>query len=275
MIENDFDKDTRRLKRYDEIERCCKHLRSLCKVMKMIGISSQYSCHRDSSRESSDASQHSAISRPLFICFDLGMRQRSPTYNMLYFQAILIHPSSFNVQARSILRQSEKSLEIAEGGRYDDLVRRYRPPGNFNSTLPNSYVNASIPICVGVTFNVCKLVESFYIESSLNSVPTSMEIEGTGKFTPDVAGIDLLRRSLGHPLHLASSVKVVVASTNGMDATSASERLFVASHLWAHGISAEYLTQSGVMISLLHPKSSEESTLSVSFGNDGILGNIC
>ena len=64
-------------------------------------------------------------------------------------------------------------------------------------------------------------------------------------------GIDFLRRSLGHPLKMSSSVKCIVASPNGMDSSSFSERFIVAARLWAEGISAEYMPQSGVMLSLL------------------------
>lgn len=63
--------------------------------------------------------------------------------------------------------------------------------------------------------------------------------------------MDALRQSLGHPLSLANTVQCVVTGVHGMDATSAPDRLLVASRLWAEGISAEYMPQSGVMISLL------------------------
>ena len=64
-------------------------------------------------------------------------------------------------------------------------------------------------------------------------------------------GIDFLRRSLGHPLKMSTSVKCIVASPSGMDSSSSSERFIVAARLWAEGISAEYMPQSGVMLSLL------------------------
>lgn len=78
-----------------------------------------------------------------------------------------------------------------------------------------------------------------------------MDAESSQKFVSDAMGMETLRQTLGHPLNQFSSVDCIVGSVHGMDAASASERLLVASHLWAQGISAEYLPQSGVMISLL------------------------
>jgi hypothetical protein len=65
-------------------------------------------------------------------------------------------------------------------------------------------------------------------------------------------GLDTLRASLGHPLFSYSySARCVVSGVNGLDAASARERFVVVSRLWAEGIPAEYLAQSGVMASLL------------------------
>jgi len=160
---------------------------------------------------------------------------------------------------------SDIGVKVAEGGRYDDLVRKNRPPGNFGSALFTFYTNASIPICVGVRFAIGRLVESLYIESTLSLSMATADTDANQKFISDAAGMEVLRKSLGHPLYAASSVQVIVASANGMDAASAGERLIVASHLWSNGISAEYLTHSGVMISLLQSRSKDESTASVRF----------
>mmetsp|Transcript_21174 Transcript_21174/g.25502 ORF Transcript_21174/g.25502 Transcript_21174/m.25502 type:complete len:293 (-) Transcript_21174:1262-2140(-) len=46
-----------------------------------------------------------------------------------------------------------------------------------------------------------------------------------------------------------------------MDAASSAERLFVASRLWAAGISAEYIPQSGVMMNLLKQQREETNSL--------------
>ena len=71
------------------------------------------------------------------------------------------------------------------------------------------------------------------------------------KQSTEKQGLDALRMSLGHPLQYSESVTCLVASVHGMDVGSVPERFIVASKLWAAGISAEYLPQSGVMLSLL------------------------
>ena len=63
--------------------------------------------------------------------------------------------------------------------------------------------------------------------------------------------MDSIRHSLGHPLALASTVQCIVTGVHGMDAATATDRLLVASRLWTEGISAEYMPQSGVILSLL------------------------
>jgi hypothetical protein len=108
-------------------------------------------------------------------------------------------------------------------------------------------------------FSVGKLVELAYNDATV-SVPRGKDaIEMAQKFSMEKQGVDFLRRSLGHPLKMSQSVRCVVASPNGMDSASASERLLVAARLWADGISAEYMTQSGVMLSLIKRLKGEEA----------------
>ena len=38
-----------------------------------------------------------------------------------------------------VISSAGRGIKVAEGGRYDDLVRRYRPPGNFGSAIFNHY----------------------------------------------------------------------------------------------------------------------------------------
>ena len=94
-----------------------------------------------------------------------------------------------------------------------------------------------------------------YLDSFLSSSNFTSEgslISDTEKFSLDKHGIDMLRKSLAHPFHMVqSSIRCIVISVNGFDGADATERLIVASHLWAAGISAEYMTQSGVVNSLL------------------------
>jgi len=101
---------------------------------------------------------------------------------------------------------------------------------------------------MGVRFAVGKLVELVYYDSLLQD---DGDIESTQKFSLEQHGIEFLKRSLGHPLKLSTSVKCIVASPSGMDSSSSSERFLVAARLWMEGISAEYMPQSGVMLSLV------------------------
>lgn len=262
QLETNINTDPRRWKRYDDIGRSVKHLKNLNKVLLAIGVSPYLNGSHHFHNDTAELNQHPHISRPLYICLDLGLRQRRQIYSLLHFQALMIPPSLLHSSSKLTEGHSDVGIMVAEGGRYDDLVRKYRPPGNFGSALLSFYTNASIPICAGVRFSVGKLVESLYMESAPLLSRPSADMESNVKFASDAAGVEYLRSSLGHPLNVAKSVQVMVASTNGMDAASASERLIVASHLWASGISAEYLTHSGVMISLLRARSREDATSS-------------
>jgi hypothetical protein len=257
--------DPRRLKRYDDIGRSAKHVKNLSKVLNLIGVSPHLNRNQHSGPDFPENGQHPSISRPMYICLDLGLRERRQTFSLLYFQALLIPPSALHANGRTRAGEYDGGVKVAEGGRYDDLVRKYRPPGNFGSTLLSFYTSAPIPVCVGVRFSVGRLVESLYIESTLSLATASADVDANSKFVSDSAGIEVLRKSLGHPLRFATSVQVLVASANGLDAGSASERLIVASHLWANGVAAEYLAHSGVMMSLLQRRSRDESTSSVSY----------
>ena len=101
---------------------------------------------------------------------------------------------------------------------------------------------------MGIRFAVGKLVELLYYEATVvdHGDNSSLDVSQMERH-----GIDFLRRTLGHPLKMSSSVQCIVASPNGMDSSSSSERFLVAAHLWSEGISAEYMPQSGVMLSLL------------------------
>ena len=87
--------------------------------------------------------------------------------------------------------------------------------------------------------------------------------------THNVSGIDGLRMMLGHPLPVTHPICCMIVSGNGMDSATLPDRIIVAARLWCEGISAEYIPQSGVMMSLLRRKPSDaqkiDSSSSVSF----------
>ena len=111
--------------------------------------------------------------------------------------------------------------------------------------------------CVGVRFAVPKFVDHLFLDAAIAANYESSNLISKG--ASNKSSFDLLRQCLGHPTLMLPSlhpVKCVIASMNGMDATTLPERARVASFLWAEGISAEYMPQSGVMMNLLKLKSS-------------------
>ena len=161
-----------------------------------------------------------------------------------------------------------KGIKVAEGGRYDDLVRKSRPPGNFGSALFNAYTTAPIPKCVGVRFTIGRLIELIYLETSLSNTILLESFDASKGSNTDVRyELDAIRGSLGAPLNvMPQPIQCMVASVNGLDATTAKDRFIVASRLWSEGISCEYLAQSGLMASLLkqHREELQGSGTSVS-----------
>lgn len=258
---DDKESDTRSLKRFEEIGRIVKHVENLIKTMQSVGMASHI--------DSPSTEPNPGINRPLFVSFDLGLIQRRKHFHgQTLFQCIAI-PNNYFDQDLSLavdhetndklLSSSGRGTKIAEGGRYDDLVRRSRPPGNFGSALFNTYTTVPIPKCVGVKFSVGRLVELAYLGST---VPKSTSIDSydssRGNSQEIVFGIDVIRASLGHPLFLMPPpTQCIVASVHGLDSSTAQDRFIVASSLWANGISCEYLAQSGVLASLLNRQREE------------------
>ena len=135
--------DPRRFRRFDDAGKSLKHLLNLVQLLYSIGVGPLFG-----SRDN-----EAILSRPLYISLDLGLRQRRDHYHgYTLYQCIALKDDYFddivtvdpeNETNDTIL--SGSAMKIAEGGRYDDLVRRYRPPGNFGSTLLNHYTAAPIP----------------------------------------------------------------------------------------------------------------------------------
>ena len=243
--------DPRRLKRFDDVGRSLKSMRELYGLLVSAGISPVFG------REGKQNDRESRLSCPLYISLDLGLRQRRKhLHGLLHFQAIALPDDYFerNVVDEGIIESNDTIISasgpgsrIAEGGRYDELVRKYRPPGNFGSALFNYYTGSPIPMCVSIRFAVGKMVEVIYKQASLPTRRTQYS-EGSS----DVEGMEVLRASLGHPLYAYSYlVRCIVSGVHGLDAASAPERFIVASRLWMEGVAAEYLAQSGLLSSLL------------------------
>lgn len=115
--------DPRRLKRYEEIARVVKSLKQLVALMKTMGIGPLFPFKTDS--------KSGLGSRPLYIALDLGLRQRRKHFNgQLVFQAIVLPDNFFDTDPRDKERKGKPIVglgtKVAEGGRYDDLVRGSR-----------------------------------------------------------------------------------------------------------------------------------------------------
>jgi hypothetical protein len=137
--------DAKRARRYEEAGKSLTHLINLSKLLATIGIGPLLG----------STSSPGALSRPIFISLDLGLRQRRANYyGHTIFQCISLRKSYFEdidhdgdepETNDTILSASGPGAKVAEGGRYDDLVRRYRPPGNFGNARLDQYTAAPIP----------------------------------------------------------------------------------------------------------------------------------
>ncbi len=137
--------DPRRFRRFEDAGKSLKHLSNLVQLLSSIGIGPMFGSNGEAS----------LLNRPLYISLDLGLRQRRDHYHgYTLYQCISLRDNYFDDVVNgddeietndTILSSPGSGLKIAEGGRYDDLVRRYRPPGNFGSALLSHYTTAPIP----------------------------------------------------------------------------------------------------------------------------------
>ena len=265
--------DPKRLKRFEDAAKSLKSVKCLVELLEKMHVGPLLF------RDKVDGSQLT-LRRPLYLALDLGLRQRRKHYHGgSIFQAIVLPEDYFSSPCDPEEHHDSLGTRVAEGGHYSDLVRRFRPPGNFASAAVSHYTSAPIPVSVGVRFFVGKFVELVYVDATMfgrqdRNQPGS-EIRNSDA---DGQNIDLLRRSLGHPLSFSKSVHCVVASVHGLgkyfclatthgidcacliacstDFGGQHERAIVAARLWAEGVSAEYLSQSSVMLSLVRRVSS-------------------
>ena len=115
----------------------------------------------------------------------------------VFFQAILLQDDFFaDKEGKDATKGKHayggKGSRIAEGGRYDNLVRQFRPPGNFGSVQLDSYTAASVPFCMGVRFFVGRMVERIYKDACLDASQQLSKRQGR-------SFLEGVRRSIGHP----------------------------------------------------------------------------
>eukprot|EP00804_Cyclotella_cryptica_P012302 CCRYP_019997-RB/>CCRYP_019997-RB protein AED:0.07 eAED:0.07 QI:234/0.93/0.94/1/0.87/0.82/17/67/1724 len=220
---------------FEEIVKSIHQIKSFIQTMESFGIVSAATQEKNVDVKSNDL-----LSNPAFIALDIGLRHRRLHYHGIIYQAILVRDNFFEEEKPYSRDFSSKGVRIAEGGRYDELVRHFRPPGNLSTP---------IPLCVGIRFSVGKLLERIY-QNSIHPVNAS-----TSKRHSHV---EIIRRSLGYPfLECPVPIQCIITSENGMDRATASERGQVASLLWRYGISCDYVTQGGLIMSLLKLFSSD------------------
>ena len=140
---------------------------------------------------------------------------------------------------------NKTGIKVAEGGRFDELVRRTRPPGNFGTSLTNEYTTARIPICAGARFHLDDVLLAMRKWALMERSKSGDVVAQHG------AVLQTIRVSLGHPLPLMQHVaktnlpQVLVCSTGGMEEDTLVERCSVAWGLRRGGVRAEYQSQVG------------------------------
>ncbi len=145
-------KDTgpKRTKKYEEIGRGLNSLRKFLDAAHAFGVS----VSSEKPHNPRPSSKTGIVHRPpLFIAIDLGLRQEEGHFHgSIFFQAYMFNQDALlkSIEKDELMVRDDDALlisgitvKIAEGGRYDDLVRRYRPPGSHYSAAP-------LPVAVGV-----------------------------------------------------------------------------------------------------------------------------
>lgn len=237
--------DMKRLSKncFSEVMRCIAQLRQVFSALKALGVVTAAAVLNKKEQQPNIGQGKHISSYPAYISVDLGLRQKRNNFSgSTFFQAILLPDEFFGDNEDN--HTGGKGIRIAEGGRYDDLVRQFRPPGNFGSIQVNDYTAVKVPYCIGLTLYVGKMIERLYCDAAKD--------ESSSSSWQGHSFIASLRRSIGHPL-IDSSIPIqcIVTSENGLDLTTCAQRASIASILWRAGISCEYLAQSGVVLSLL------------------------
>jgi translation initiation factor 2-alpha kinase 4 len=145
-------------------------------------------------------------------CFriDLGLSPRPERYTSGFvFQAILLVNNAPTASSSSVASQV-----IAEGGRYDSLITRFK--------LPAAYMKTSTVAAMGVRFSVDKIV------SCVMGAVSSAYLDA--KASPSSLGADVL----------SGGRKVLVCSA-GKASDTMLLRMKMALTLWRQGIGADYL----------------------------------
>jgi serine/threonine protein kinase/histidyl-tRNA synthetase len=250
--------DAKRTKRYEDIGRGIRMLRKLLDAMRACRVG-------PSAKANKEVGDNGDFLNPSFISLDLGLRhKRRHFHGSIYFQVMVIQRSRLKNGGDEVAEKLEPVL-FADGGRYDDLIRRFRPPGNFASVQLNRYTASPIPVAVGVNFYLGRFVEQQYIAAAnARNEALAGYFEGGGvpyqstNAKPSIASVsETIRLGLAHPFPASSSIQCVVASLNGLDSASINDRAEVASRLWIAGIATEFLPQGGALTNVIQASTHE------------------
>ena len=221
-----------KVKRFEDVFRSLRSLRLCLSLMKSLGVQIM---------SSSNPEKNHQISSPIFVSLDLGFRQRRKHYHgQLLFQAISVSgdyskKTGTKHEHLDVFLAGGFATRLAEGGRYDELVRKYRPPGGA--------FGSSIPVCTGVRFFIGAFVEQAYQRAA----ESAKNVQPIRRGSSVHAQIESIRGELGHPLPKHHPIKCLVVSNNGLDAASLNDRARVASILWQSGISCEYACNASAL----------------------------
>ena len=228
-----------KLKRFEDAHRSLKSIRLCLSLIKALGIPTSGTKQEKNHR----------VSSPSFVSFDLGFRQKRRHYHgQLLFQAIAVSGDytkkvSSKHENLDVFLGGGGATRLAEGGRYDDFVRKNRPPGGT--------FGSSIPICVGLRLFIGSLAEQAYQRAAEISQDAHSSTNRRGSSIG--TQIESIRCDLGHPLPPHHPIKCIVSGTNGLDTASLGERARLAALLWRDGIAAEYTINASALTSpLLH-----------------------
>lgn len=110
---------------YSETVRCLHELRQLLKAMEALGIVPAAKLNK---KNDSHTVPSKNLSCPAYISIDLGLRHKRKHFSgRMFFQAILLQDDFFQGDREANTTNGMyggKGIRIAEGGRYDDLVRQ-------------------------------------------------------------------------------------------------------------------------------------------------------
>jgi hypothetical protein len=146
--DNDARLDPRRMKRYEDVAKSLKSLRFLVGSLKALGITPWFGPGKPSGTIGTCAGTR--LNRPLYISLDLGLRQRRKHFHgHTLFQCIVLPDTYFDEIGDSdehndfVISAGGLGIKVAEGGRYDDLVRPPRVANLYLSSFTNFFTTTA------------------------------------------------------------------------------------------------------------------------------------